>query len=327
MEWTADVSAGEWLRARIDDPWRNSMHDVVPRGFAAYARVFHPATRERPIGRVWPDDDDREGWEAFLRAGVEVDTERVTWAQTAAAFGTTMHPLAQWQRLVGKHDPYGHDGGSPRDADGWRYSDPPQGQLEPDTLAALADVLGAHTTTPDAGGIALWEGWGGVTGGMGYGQSRVLLSSVGDDEPDPRHAAFLAHAGRDVFNDVFRQPAWQPGILSDEISRGPRLSLPGRDYVLFRGGVAEFADPVWQRTVPWSDHRGEQHGFDPTAESPSLIWPDDHAWVMVTEVDFDVTVVAGSEALIAAVVADPRLEAAPIPPGADLSWTSDEVNR
>ena len=51
MEWTAGVDAGNWIRERVDDPWRGTIHDVVPRGFAAYARVPHRSeTPELPEG-------------------------------------------------------------------------------------------------------------------------------------------------------------------------------------------------------------------------------------------------------------------------------------
>lgn len=326
MEWTADVSAGDWLRERIDDPWRGTMHDVVPRGFPAYARIFHPAHRERPVGRAWPADGDAPAWERFLADRPEVDAERVTWAQTAAVFGTTMHSLAQWGRLIGRGEPYG-DGAQLRDVGGWRYDEPQEGRLDPESLAAVAEILAAHTATPDDGFIALWDGWGGVTGGMGYGASRMLFAAAGAEEEGAHHADFLAHTARDVFNDVFRPPTWQPGILSDEISRGPRLELPARGHVLFRGGVRELADAGWPRCAPWRDHERERHGFPPTAESPSLVWPDDRAWTLVTEVDFDSTIVGGEPELVRALVADPRIEARPIREGADLSWDGDDVNR
>lgn len=319
MEWTGDVAAGDWIRDRLDDHWAGTMHDVVPRGFEAYARILHPATRERPVDRGWPADGDRDGWERFAADQPEVDTEAVTWAETAAAFGTTVHPLAQWHRLTGSDSPYGH--GPARDRAGWRYDDPRTGQLEPETLARLSGVLAAHTSAPGDGFVAVWEGWGGLTGGMGYGPSRVLLTSAAD--ADGQHRDFLAHAVRDVFNDAFRAPEWQPGVLSDEISHGARLRLPGRDHVLFRGGVSELADRGWPKRVPWRD---PDHDFPP-AESPSLIWPGDRVWVLVTEVDYDSTVVAGSRALVAALMADPGLETFALAEGAALGWSGDEVNR
>ena len=335
MEWTADVAAGDWLRERLDEHWAQTMHIVVPRGFEAYARVFHPTVRERPVSGTWPAEDDTRAWEAFFAAGTEVDAEQVTWQRTADAFGTVMHPLAQWPRIVRSDDPHG-DGGAPRDDDGWRYDPPEQGALVAEPLAALARLLAEATTTPDAGYAGVWEGWGGLVGTMVHDAASGLFGNVSgmprryaeytsDDTP---HRSVLYRSLKDVFNNPFRKGTWQPGILSDEISRGPRLELPNRSYVLFCGGVTTFGDPGWPARVPWSDHTDadEQRWVRPP-DAPNLLWPDDHAWVMVSEIDFDSTIVAGSAELIAAIVADPALEAASIPADSDLSWDADEVNR
>lgn len=328
MEWTSDVAAGDWLRDRLDDHLTASMHGVVPRGFPAYARIFHPAVRDRPVGRPWPPlpyGRHRREWDAFDHARPEIEDERVTWTEAAAGFGTTMHPLAQWHHLVGKHrEVEGEDG--PRDAAGWRYAAPAEGDLAADLVAVVAGHLSARTTTPDAGHVALWEGWGGLVGFYGETPSRTFLTFTDDPDSD-RHNAMLGRSISDSFNNVFRKPTWQPGILPDEVSKGPRLALPGRDHILFRGGVAELAEADWMLGVPWRDREAEAHGFPPQAQSPSLIWPDDRAWVLVTEVDFDSTIVAGSRDLIAQLTADPRLEALPIPAGADLTWDGDPVNR
>lgn len=346
MQWTPDVAAGDWIRERLDDPWRGTMHDAVPRGFPAYARVFHPVTRERPVDRPWPPlpfDRHRREWDAFHEAGPQIDAEPSSWAQTAAAMGTTMHPLAQWTRLVAPGVIVENED-FPRDRDGWRYLTPQEGRLDPAALAALAQVLADHTTTPDAGGIAVWEGWGDLVGAERITPGSAALFggpdmprryadyAAADDDDDSddavanRHRQWISASLHDVFNNPFRKPTWQPGILSDEISRGPRLQLPDRDHVLFRGGISEFADPTWPAHVPWAEP-----GLDPRnatfVTSPALVWPDDHAWVMVTEIDWDSTIVAGSADLVAAIVADPRLEAAQIPAGADLQWDADEVNR
>jgi hypothetical protein len=48
---------------------------------------------------------------------------------------------------------------------------------------------------------------------------------------------------------------------------------------------------------------------------------------MVSEIDYDSTIVAGSPALVAAICADERLEAFAIRENADLTWDADEVNR
>lgn len=323
MEWSADVSSGDWIRERLDPPgegWGATMHAVAPRGFAAYARIFHPAGRDRPVGEPWPGrpyDRYAREWDAFQDRAPLIDSELVTWAETARSFAREMHTLAQWHRLaVDPEQPEGEDG--PRDAAGWRYSAPATGSLDADLLAATIQVATQHTTTPDDARAAVWEGFGGLVGGMGYGPSRALLTA---DEPDGRHGAMLGHAMRDAFNDVFRKPSWQPGALSDDISRGARMSFPQREYVLFHTGLKELADPGWVARVPWAEDG------DPFTQSPNLVWPVDRAWVLVTEVDYDSTIVAGSLELVGALCRDPHLEALPIDEGADLSWDGDEVNR
>ncbi len=330
MEWTADVSAGDWLRERIDDPWQHTMHDVVPRGFAAYARIFHPASRDRPVGVDWPREPyTHRVWQTFHveHADAEIVTERVSWAQAAAALGATMHAGAQWGAISGI-DRYADRTGDPLDADGWRYQDPEEGGMPAELTAAIARVLAAHTTTPDEGFVALWEGSGGLLGHMGETPSRAFFQIGDPDSADlARHNEVLGRSFRDRLNTVFRKQSWQEGILSREVSEGPRFALPNRGHVLFRGGVSALARPDWVIDVPWRDRPAEDHGFAPSAQTPSLIWPADRAWVSVTEVDWDSTIVGGSADLVAALVADPRLEAFEIPAGTVLTYDSDEVNR
>lgn len=330
MEWTADVSAGDWIRERLDEPWSGTMHDVVPRGFPAYARIFHPAGRDRPVGDEWPGlpyAAHRREWQEFQARNPEIIGERVSWADTAIAMGTTMHTGAQWHRLVAPGRIVEHEDG-PRDAAGWRYADPATGDLAPDLVAAIAQHLTRHTTTPDDGHAALWEGFGDLVGFYGDAPSRTFFQlGAPDSEELAHHNEMLGRSFKDRLNNVFRKPEWQEGILSREISEGARLELPGRAYVLFRGGVSELVDGDWVERVPWRDRIAEEHGFPPAAHSPGLVWPGDRAWVLVTEVDFDSTIVGGSNELVRALVADPRLEALPIREGASLQWDADEVNR
>jgi len=333
MQWSADISAGDWMRERIDQPWRGTMHDVVPRGFEAYARVFHPASRDRPVGRPWPGlpyAAHRRAWDDFQADSPQIDDESVTWATTAAAMGTTMHPRAQWHRLVAPGVVVENEDG-PRDAAGWRYNQPLTGDAPAGLVCSLAAVLVRHTTTPDAGFAAVWEGFGGLLGHVGVGPSRgfyqITEDGAGADPTLARHNSMLGSATRDVFNRVFRRPTWQEGILSREISEAPRLQLPDRGFVLFHAGVAEFADPDWALAAPWRDLEAERHGFAPDAHAPGILWPEDRSWVSVTEVDFDSTIVGGTRALIDDLVADERLEALALDADADLTWDGDEVNR
>lgn len=324
MEWTADVSTGHWLRARIDGPgagWAGTMHAVVPRGYPAYARIFPPATRDRPVGEPWPAvplHTHAEEWRAFQERAPEIDVERVRWADAADAFGRRLHALAQWDRLVADpHQPEGEDG--PRDAQGWRYGRPAMGTLDIDIVARVAALGAAHTETPDDAVVALWEGHAGLLGAPRHSTSRTLLTHT--DGADPRHARVLGASMRDVFNDVFRRPSWHPGLLSDEISRGPRLELPHRAYVLFHATVTEFADEAWASRVPWAADTPEW------TISPGMLWPADRAWVLVSEVDWDSTIVAGTPEFIHTLCADEGIEALPLPEGASLGHDADDLNR
>ncbi|WP_136024378.1 hypothetical protein [Microbacterium sp. K27] len=322
MEWMSDPSAGAWLRERLDADYE-TMHGVVPRGFPAYARIFHPAIARSLPGRTIPTADELvrmpEPEQRALMA--EFVDEPISWAQTAAAFGTVLHPLAQWQRIV--RTPPDGDWRTRIAPDGREFTAPMEGELDPTLLAAIAAHLVDHTQTPDAGFAALWEGRGGLLGFFGVTPSRSFLTFT----DDPNHQAMLERSAHDPFNNVFRRPTWQEGILSREISEGPRLDLPGRDHVLFSAPPRAFADPEWVLHVPWRDLPAEEHGFPPSGQSPSILWPEDRAWVMVSEVDYDSTIVAGSSALIEALCADEQLEALPLPEGAALTWDADAVNR
>ena len=61
MGWITDVSQGAWLAERVDAVWHD-MHSAVPRGYEAYARVFHPIDRDRPgTTKGWHGRSPAEG--------------------------------------------------------------------------------------------------------------------------------------------------------------------------------------------------------------------------------------------------------------------------
>lgn len=284
---SAGASAGAWLKPLLDEQWHD-MHAVVPRGFPAYARIFHPLERDRP--------QDTGSWHGHeLPAMGELEQQRVGWAAVARAFGTLMHPLAQFHRLMGPVTPML----GPLDEAGWRYSKPDIGNLATDVLAAVATHLCNHTGTPDEGVSAIWEGWGGLATSAGYAELRLSDDGQWD-------------------NPLSREPG--SGLLSAEVADGEKLELPNRSYYLFSAGPRFYTDPEWVNCVPW-------HHSPQWPQSPSILWPADRSWVMVSDVDFDSTVVAGSRELIAALVQDPAVEALALGEGADLTWDADVPNR
>ena len=75
----------------------------------------------------------------------------------------------------------------------------------------------------------------------------------------------------------------------------PKLELPNRGYDVFSGPVEA------ARTSLSVISFGHQ--------SANFWWPADHAWCVLTEIDFAWTYVGGPRDCIAAILADPRLEA------------------
>ncbi len=336
--WVPGLERGEWLRPMEAEP-PGSILSVVPRGFEAYARVFHPVDRDRPRQtRTWQGLDETTYFEGVDDIVASLETERTTWAQAAESFGTTMHAQAQYAPLVRRD--YGDVDGAIA-ADGWRYSDTSEGCLDAASLAAASAVLARHTTTPDAGIAAIWEGWGGLVSAAGVARF-VLESSAGPparhtDEDTGRGAApslrkRLAAAARQGIAGahgvlkarhglVHDEPG--SGLLSREIAAGPRFELhgdTGRRYVLFEAGAHDFADAAWPARAPWVDDVV-------WAQSPSILWPDDHAWVLATEIDFDSTLVAGTRALVRELMETPGLEVLSVRTDADLTRDGDVLNR
>jgi len=142
-----DVTPAAWLAPRLGGAF-GAVARTVPRGFAAYARILHPA-------------DDEDG-------------EPVRWSEVAMRTGRQVHATAQWHVLVGSHDRWSTDGGL------WPYGPPEQGNLHLDPLLALCDVLAGHTTTPDTCYFCLWEGWGWL-----HGSPAVARATFGPGKAEP----------------------------------------------------------------------------------------------------------------------------------------------
>ncbi len=335
MEHTDQIAAGAWIAQRVDASY-DTMHGVMPRGFEAYARALHSPTVASLPGERLPTADEVVRMSDAARHELSERTvvSDSTWAEAARAFGTTLHPLAQWNALVraGGTDPDPNDWMQTLAPDGREFSAPDEGSTSPQVTAAIVTALtGTDTATPIPGFAAVWNGHGGLLGGHGgIGRAFFTMSEATSPDTDAevaqRHRAMLNASLHDPFNNVFRQPAWVDGILSRAISEGPMLELPGREHVMFSGDVSLFRSPDWVLDVPWRDRPAEQHGFDPAAATPSLIWPADHAWIIAAEVDFDSTLVGGSRAAVDRLLGAEGLEVFEIPAEADLTWGGDQIN-
>ncbi|MCI2237229.1 hypothetical protein MO973_04100 [Paenibacillus sp. TRM 82003] len=215
-----------------------------------------------------------------------------TWAGVCARTGRTPHALMQWEAITTPAPPprSGREVVLSREGR-WDEVQVRRGILLPQALGPLLDVLAPFTGEQDCH-HALWEGWGWLTGGSAF---LTFSSAGGPQSPAPPRAA-------------------TPDVLEQALNAS-RLSLPGREYLLFTGPLHAALGMGDQVTDDW---------FDP--QSPNLLWPADRSWCLATEIDFDSTLIAGPVDLIDAVLAAPALEAWPVHEDDDLSAFADHLN-
>lgn len=77
LRWRRDVGVGEWIGERLGGPF-GYVGSVVPRGYAAYARVLHPVPAPGP----------------------SFDGAPLRWADVCRATGRRLHALAQWSAIA-----------------------------------------------------------------------------------------------------------------------------------------------------------------------------------------------------------------------------------
>ncbi len=249
MQLESDVTPAEWIAEGIRD--RSDVGSVVPEGFEAYVRVFHPAYRRTAEGLI-----------------------PMRWAEVAASSGATVHPLMQWNNIAG---PRSHTDG------------PNEGSLPRDVTEHLARILATHTTRPELVWFAVWDGWAGL---------RIY--------PDDS-SRYLLTRSRFARLQRLRSRYWPHRRLQPP---APRFSLPGRSYFLFKGSIGCASESFYHRS--W--------------QSANLWWPDDHSWIVATEIDFVSTYIAGSRTCIEAILASLSLEAFPVNVDDKIGWNADVIN-
>jgi hypothetical protein len=151
---------------------------------------------------------------------------------------------------------------------------PSEGALPQEPCSALARVLRRHTATPDSCWFCLWEG-----NGAFWSHAHTSLAA---DDASP--------AERERERDDARR--------QDDVLHGtPRVEAENRAYFLFHGPLEAAC------------------AFEPAGwyDSPNLWWPEDRAWIVVTEVDGYSTYVGAGAAAIGDVVGSDELEAIAVP--------------
>ncbi|MYU26980.1 hypothetical protein CFC35_02515 [Streptomyces sp. FBKL.4005] len=129
---TDDLSPADWLTGQgAGQGAFGTVAGVAAPGFAAYARILHPARLgERPV----------------------------RWSTVAAAHGTRVTPVTRWHEVIGADEEYVNrsDLGLP----GVWDEHAAEGPTPPDVAQALVPVLARHTGTPEQCWFGLWAGYG-----------------------------------------------------------------------------------------------------------------------------------------------------------------------
>ncbi|MGC0334059.1 hypothetical protein RKD23_007049 [Streptomyces sp. SAI-170] len=159
---TDDLGPAEWIgNGPTGAGAFGTVAGVAAPGFAAYARVLHPA---------------------------ELDERPVRWDTVAAAYGREVAPLTDWHEVIGvdrdyqNADEYGLPG--VWDEHVW------EGPTPPVVAQALIPILARHTGTPEQCWFGLWAGygrweWEGVPTFPTPGRDEVLLSGPLTDAVSP----------------------------------------------------------------------------------------------------------------------------------------------
>lgn len=226
------------------------------------------------------------GFEAYVRVFHPYDGAHgsQTWAQVAAEHGKIMHASADWDEITTDAPWDPTAPQGPHRNSGGHIV----GNLPRPALRIVCEVLRQHTSTPDECYFAVWEGWGWDTA-----TRLTLRSDVGEPSPPP------------------------PRLLPIRLdSDAPRFDVLHRSFLLYRGATEQALE------IGGGDYR-ENLGFF-WEQSPTLMWPADHAWCLSTEIDSAYTVIGGGAALARDLVAAEGVEALTIEPDAPLVSTINQ---
>jgi hypothetical protein len=185
--------------------------------------------------------------------------DTVRWAEIAAWSGMPLRSDSQFASVaLPPHEP--------QDPAPWDAG-PLRGSLDAVDAAALVGILATHTAAPGCCWFCVWDG---------YGWDNAVLFTVGGSPDVSLKAADPVPAG---------------------VRAGPRVRLPGRDYLLYSGAVDD--------ALAFVDSEGQ---------TPNLWWPADRSWCVASEIDLAWTYIGGSAELVRRLESESRIEVLPASP-------------
>lgn len=104
------------------------------------------------------------------------------------------------------------------------------------------------------------------------------------------------------------------------IRKGRHTRIGDHDFLLYSFTQVDIGRTLWRESpgFGWASGRGV---------SPGYLWPADHRWCLVSDVDADWTVLGGSAALIAEVARLNALETVSVYPGMELGGDAEPERR
>ncbi len=128
----SNATPGRWVEEALGGRRFAHVESLVPKGYASYARLFHPAMTQ--------------------------EYQPVRWSTVAEWSGKVYHSLMAFEGIsVPK---LGYDSTDPPWAD-----EPRAGEMNPEDIVALSRFLSDFTGTPDQYYFAVWDGYGSISAG------------------------------------------------------------------------------------------------------------------------------------------------------------------
>ena len=171
-----DATPGRWIEEALGSRFA-LVEALVPKGYAAYARLFHPAMTQ--------------------------EDQSVRWSTVAEWSGKVCHSLMAFE---GISVPIAGYGSSDRP---WA-DEPRAGEMEPEDIVELSRFLSDFTGTPDQYYFAVWDGYGSFYAGASalYTPSGgiPLLPPVNIEKAQRINGVareYILFSGPPSFNDFF----------------------------------------------------------------------------------------------------------------------------
>ena len=190
-----DVADGRWVEESLGRRFAH-VEALLPKGYAAYARLLHPAMTQ--------------------------EYRPVRWSTVTEWSGKIHHRLMAFEGIKVPKSGYGSTDQP------WAH-DPREGGMEPEDIVALSRFLSDFTRTPDQYYFAVWDGYGSFSAGasalMTTSGGIPLLPPVGILNAQRINGVareYLLYSGPPTFTDFLDFPP-QPGRAEHLVAGGSFL--------------------------------------------------------------------------------------------------------